>query len=112
MNNIVDTIKKMLGLEPDYNAFDVEIINHINTVIMTLADIGVCKEGFHVDDGTETWEDLLIDQHDLHSVKTYIHLKVRLIFDPPASQSVIDSYNNIAKEIEWRLYSRTGFKEE
>lgn len=109
--SILNTIKRMLGIEPDYTAFDTEIIVHINSVLMVLNEIGLCEDGFMITGSKEKWDELLGDRDTLEAAKSYIYLKVRLLFDPPASQTVLDSFKNVAQEYEWRLYSKTGFKE-
>ena len=105
-DSILDTIKKLLGPGQDQTYFDQDIIIHINTAIMTLTDIGVGpKEGFSITSSAEVWSDFIKDIKQFEAVKTYIYLKVKLIFDPPLSSSVIELYNKQINEIEWRLNS-------
>lgn len=108
-DSILETIKKMLGIEPDYEPFDVEIVALINTMLMALAEIGVVKDGFMITGPFETWFDAVGERDDLEAIKTYIHLRVKLVFDPPATQTTSESYKNVISEMEWRLYSKTGF---
>lgn len=107
--SILDTIKLMLGVEPTYSAFDAEIIANINSVLMDLGEMGVIKDGFRITGESETWDDILEDRTNLEGIKVFIQLKVKLLFDPPASQTVVESYRNRIQELEWRLYSKTGF---
>ena len=110
-DSILDTIKKLLGPDQSYNYFDQDIIIHINTAIMNLTDIGVGpKEGFSIKSRQEVWSDFIADIKQFEAVKTYIYLKVKLIFDPPLSSSVIDIYNKQINELEWRLNSRVDHK--
>lgn len=103
-DSILITIKKMLGLAEDYDPFDAEIIVHINTAIMTLTQFGVGpKEGFFITDATATWADLLTNPTNLEAVKTYLYLRVRMLFDPPSSSFVMDSMKAQADELAWRL---------
>lgn len=105
MDSILTSIKKLLGIEADYEHFDVDIIAHINSVFMILTQIGVGpSEGFIIEDETATWSDYLPDSDliKLSAVKTFIHLKVRLLFDPPSS-SVAEQINKQLSELEWRL---------
>lgn len=104
-DSILVTIKKMLGLDADYDAFDQDITIMINEAFMVLAQLGVGdREGFAITGLDETWSQFLGDFTSVYeSVKTYIYLKVRLIFDPPASSAVITSYENRIAMLEWRL---------
>lgn len=105
--SILTSVKKQCGLEADYEHFDPEIITHINSVFMTLNQIGVGPaEGFVVEDEEQTWGDFLGDRTNLQkltAVRTYVGLKVRLIFDPPASSALLESMKRLADEYEWRL---------
>lgn len=102
--SILTTIKKMLGIVEDYEAFDEDIIVNINTVFMTLNQIGVGpEEGFAITSKHSKWSDFIKEDKKLESVKTYIYLKVKLIFDPPSSSFVLESMKNNIAELEWRL---------
>lgn len=102
--SILNSIKKMLGPDSDYTVFDQDIIIHINSVFSTLNQLGVGPaEGFQITGPNETWSDFIEDNKKLNSVKTYIYIKVRLIFDPPSSSFVATSLEETAKELEWRL---------
>lgn len=102
--SIFKTIKGLLGPDADYEVFDQDIIVFINTALATLTQIGIGpSEGFRITGETETWADLLGDYKDLESVKSYIYMKVRLIFDPPANSSVMNAYSEACNELEWRL---------
>ena len=102
--SILKTIKKLLGgSDPSMDYFDVDIITHINTVFSILKQLGVGpKEGFKIEDDNEVWSDFLDDNTNLEDVKTYIYLKVRMIFDPPAT-NVAEAFNKTISELEWRL---------
>jgi len=104
MESILTSIKKILGIYEEDTSFDIDIIMHINTVIMILRQMGIGpSEGFSVQDSYDTWDDYLSDISLIESVKTYIALKVRLIFDPPASSAIIEAMNRTISELEWRL---------
>lgn len=104
MESILISIKKLLGIEADYEHFDPDIIMHINSVFMILTQLGVGPpEGFRIEDETTTWNDFLSGDNNLDAVKSYIHLKVKLLFDPPLSSAVIESMNRMISEFEWRL---------
>ena len=104
MDSILTSIKKLLGIAEEHTQFDVDIINHINTVFMILTQIGVGPpEGFSITGAYETWGDFLSDSTNLEGVKTYVYMKVQLMFDPPTSSAKLDSANRIIGELEWRL---------
>jgi hypothetical protein len=104
MDSILTSIKKMLGITEEYEHFDTDIIMHINTVFMILTQLGVGpSEGFIIEGKGETWEDFVGDKKTIEAVRSYIYLKVKLIFDPPLNASVLESYNRQIGELEWRL---------
>ena len=103
MDSILDSIKKLLGIQPEYNSFDEDIIVAINTSFATLNQLGVGPEGgYMIEDNTQTWNDY-ITTTNLNMVKTYIYLKSRLLFDPPTG-GVLDAIKNQLAELEFRLY--------
>ncbi len=104
MDSILTSIKKMLGIEESYEHFDTDIIIHINSVLATLTQLGVGNpDGFSIHDKTATWNDYIGDEANLDAIKSYVYLKVKLLFDPPSSSSIADSYNRSASEFEWRI---------
>ena len=101
---ILTSIKKMLGVAEDYTEFDEDIITHINSVFLNLTQLGVGpEEGFMIEGDTSVWEDFINDSIQLQAVKTYMYLKVKLLFDPPLSSSVTESFTRMIAELEWRL---------
>ena len=104
MESILTSIKKLLGITEEYNQFDPDIIMHINSVFMILTQLGIGPtEGFSIEDDTSIWSDFIKDANKIEAVKSYIYLKVKLLFDPPLSSAVIDSTNRLINELEWRL---------
>lgn len=104
MESILTSIKKLLGIEEDYEYFDADIIMHINSVFMILTQLGIGPaEGFSIQDAENTWDEFVPSGSNLEAIKTYMYLKVKLMFDPPTSSAVIDSANHIIGELEWRL---------
>lgn len=105
-NAIFSEIKKMIGFEDDYEAFDTDLLIHINSAISVLTQLGVGpKEGF-IATQDSTWIDFLgisekIEHYSM--AKEFIYLKVKTVFDPPASSSVHQSYERVIKELEWRI---------
>lgn len=109
--SILTSIKKMLGIEENYNIFDTDIIIHINTIFMTLNQLGVGpSSGFKIEDDSAMWSEYIDEDSDLEAVKTYIYLKVKLLFDPPLSSSVIEVMKQSIAELEWRLNVQTSSK--
>lgn len=106
-NSILKSIKKLLGIDDDYNVFDTDIIMHINSVFMTLHQLGVGPEKpFNITGNNETWDQFTRGRIDISAVRTYVYLKVRLIFDPPTNSFTITALENQAKEYEWRLMAQ------
>lgn len=105
MESILTSIKKMLGITEKYTHFDEDIIMHINSVFMILTQIGIGPEtGFRIEDDLATWEEFTSDNIMLESVKSYMYLKVKSLFDPSASSAVTSSYDRLINELEWRLH--------
>ena len=105
MESILTSIKKLLGIKEEYNNFDQDIIMHINTVLVTLNQLGVGpSDGFEITDELDNWSDFVGDNEKLlNNVKSYIYLRVRLLFDPPLSSSLIEAMNRQIAELEWRI---------
>ena len=104
MDSILTSVKKLLGIAEEYTQFDDDIIMHINTVFLNLTQLGVGpEEGFTIEDDSAIWEDFIEDNMQLQAVKSYMYLKVKLLFDPPLSTSVVESMNRMIAELEWRL---------
>lgn len=104
MESILTSIKKLLGIAEEYEHFDQDIIMHINSVLMVLTQIGVGpSEGFFIEDDTSVWTDFIPDMTKLQLVKSYIYLKVKLLFDPPLSSAVMEAYKAQITEYEVRL---------
>lgn len=103
--SILNTIKSMLGPNGDYDDFDTDIIVHINSAFSVLTQLGVGPpKGFRIHDATSIWSDFIPDDRDdLDSIKDYVYMKVKLIFDPPPSSAVIEAFKESIKETEWRL---------
>ena len=103
-DSILTSIKKLLGITEEYEHFDQDIIIHINSVFMILNQLGVGpSNGFSITDKTAVWNDFISEGTNLESVKSYIYLKVRLLFDPPTTSAVMESMNRMISELEFRL---------
>jgi hypothetical protein len=107
MESILTSIKKLLGIEENYEQFDPDIIMHINTVFRLLKRMGVGPtKGFMIEDSKSVWSDFIDPNTDdsLEDVKTYIYLKVKMIFDPPTSSAHMEAMKENIKELEWTLH--------
>lgn len=103
--SILNDVKKMLGISAEYTPFDKDIVPLINTALFTLHQLGIGPdEGFTItEDSGQTWSDLIGDNKNLSAVRTYVYIKVRIVFDPPSSGFVLDALKEQADELEWRL---------
>lgn len=104
MDSILGSIKKLLGITEVYDVFDKDLVMHINSVFFVLTQLGVGpSEGFTIQDETAVWDDFIPCGANLEAVKSYVYLKVRLLFDPPQSSALTEAINRQISEFEWRL---------
>mgnify|MGYP000035493463 CR=1 FL=1 len=104
MESILTSIKKLLGIAEEYKHFDTDLIIDINTAFSVLTQLGVGpSDGFSIDDDSAVWSDFISGNSRIEMVKSYIHLKVKLLFDPPLNSAVIESINRMISELEWRI---------
>lgn len=102
--SILATIKKLLGLERDYTAFDEDVIVHINSIIWKIRQLGCGIDDFQITGYNETWSDYLGEDYPrMPIVKTFIYMNVRLLFDPPTNASLYSQYTETIKEMESRI---------
>lgn len=102
--SILNSTKKILGLDPEYTVFDLDIITHINSVFSTLAQLGVGPvDGFMIEDAEAEWTDFIGDDPKVNMVKTYVYLKVRQWFDPPQTSYLLSALDAQSQQLEWRL---------
>lgn len=103
-DSILLSVKKALGLEPDYDVFDQDILLHINSVFFTLNQLGVGPETTHYVEGfMEPWIGFTGGDNNLNAVKSYMYIRVRLLFDPPGTSFGQEALKKQAEELEWRL---------
>jgi len=103
-DSILNDIKKLLGIDNTYTEFDTDIIIHINSVFMILNQLGVGpKSGYRITDSLNTWSEFTDNEYEMESVKSYIYLKVRMMFDPPQNSSLMQAMQQQISEFEWRL---------
>lgn len=104
MDSILTSIKSQLGITEQQTSFDDQLIIHINSVFSILTQLGVGpKTGFSINDKNDKWDNFISDLSKIRMVKTYVYLKVRMIFDPPTSSSVIEAIKQSINELEFRL---------
>ena len=102
--SILISTKKVLGIAEDYTVFDLDILTHINTALSTLTQLGIGPaEGFMISDDTAVWTDFIADDIQYNSVKSYVFLRVRQLFDPPTTSYLIAAFDRQIEELEWRL---------
>lgn len=106
-DSILDSTKKVLNVAETDTSFDVDIILHINSVFATLHELGIGPDaGFQIEDADAHWADFLLNDPRLNSIKTYMCLRVRLLFDPPMTGYHISALQEQIKELEWRINNR------
>ena len=103
-DSIFSSVKKVVGLLGDDGSFDEDVLLHINSVVSTLRQLGLSiPADFYVRDDVQTWQNLLGEFRDLDLVKSYMVMKVRLMFDPPSSSFGLASMKEMVTELEWRI---------
>ena len=111
-DSILTSIKKLLGITEEYEHFDQDIIIHINSVFMILNQLGIGpSNGFSITDKTAVWSDF-IKSDKLAATKSYVHLRVKLLFDPPLNSAIIEAIKESIRELEWRLNVRVESESE
>ena len=112
-DSILDSVKVALGILPEYTHFDDTLIMHINTVFSILTQLGVGPDsGFSIHDNTTEWPTYISNVTTIEMVKSYMIKKVGLLFDPPASSSIMEAQKNLISEMEWRLNVAVDPKED
>lgn len=112
--NVITDVKQMVGASIYDDSFDVNIVISINSALAVLSDIGISE----VDDvslkigDTMTWDELLDGRSDIEYIKSYVQLKVKMLFDPPSSSALLDAYNRQIEEFEWRLSTKQSANKE
>ena len=102
--SILQSIKKILGIPEDYEAFDLDVITHINSAFSTLTQLGVGPAvGFAIEDDSAVWSDFIADDMQYNQAKTYIFLRVKQLFDPPSTSYLISAFDKQIQELEWRM---------
>ncbi len=104
MDSILNSVKKVLGLDEDDDGFDTDVLMHINSIFMVLNQLGIGPDqGFVIEDDSAVWSDFIGDDAMLNAAKTYIWLRVRMLFDPPSTSFHLASMEKQIDEIGYRL---------
>lgn len=102
-DSILITVKKILGVPENYDAFDLDIITHINSTFSILSQLGVGPDSnFYIEDSTSTWDEFFTES-DLNLIRSYVFLKVRMLFDPPTTSFYLDAMSKQIQEFEFRI---------
>ena len=110
MDSILNSVKKMVNVRVEDDSFDADLIIYINTILAVLTQMGVGPvEGFTITSDAETWEDFVGDDVRVQLIKTYVGLRVRMLFDPPTNSSATQAFDNSIHETEWRIYAMTNY---
>ena len=103
-DRILESVKKVLGIAPEYLVFDQDIVMHINSAFSVLHQLGVGPdEPFMIEDETAIWTEFLGTERGVNSVKSYVYLRVRLLFDPPATSFALGAMEKQIEELGWRI---------
>ena len=107
IDSILNSVKKRVNIAAEYTAFDEDILVEINSAFGRLTSLGLGPvDGFQIEDESVTWDDYVtagIPALHLNSVKSYIALKVRQVFDPPGSSYAVSAMERQILELEWIL---------
>lgn len=104
-DSILDTVKKLIGVDVDNDAFDTDLIISINSILSVVRQLGVNTQVETISDKMTTWSELIppTSGYDIEELKTYIVLRVRMLFDPPTSSGISTAIQEQIKELEWRI---------
>lgn len=104
--SVLYTIKKQIGTGDLDTYFDMDLIIAINTVLMQAHDMGLLNDDYSISNDTKVWSDILLrpDQINLHALISWTALRVRLLFDPPTSSTLLNSVKEEAQRLEWYIY--------
>lgn len=103
-DSVLDSVKTALGLPLGDTSFDAELTLHINSVFSDLNQLGVGPlEGFSIGDKTSTWDEFIGTDTRMNNVKTYMYLRVKMLFDPPITSFALDAMDKQIQKLEWRI---------
>lgn len=101
--SILLSTKKKNNVAADYTAFDDDFVSYINAALAELNQLGIGPaEGLQIEDDATLWTEFYEDPR-LNAIQTFVGLRVRLLFDPPATSFAITMMEDQLKEMGWRL---------
>lgn len=110
-SSILETIKKLVGIDKEYGVFDIDLVVAINSALSILNQLGVGPtKSFSITGPDETWEDFFKDSTDIELAKSYIYLRTRLLFDPPSTGVLHEAIERQISEFEWRLMVQAAYE--
>lgn len=111
-SSILETIKKLIGLDKTYDVFDLDLIVAINSSFMILNQLGIGPDKpFSITDESSTWKDFFGDEEIFALAKSYIYLRTKLLFDPPASGVLHEAVERQISEFEWRMHVQADYND-
>lgn len=111
-NSILETIKKLIGIDKDYGVFDVDLIVAINSSFMILNQLGIGPDKpFSISDSSATWNDFFGNEEIFALAKSYIYLRTKLLFDPPSSGVLHEAVERQISEFEWRMHVQADYND-
>lgn len=103
-NSILDSVKKVLGFDPEFTEFDLDVVMHINSAFGSLQQLGVGSDtGFIIQDNTILWSQYISDLLYLNMAKQFTYMSVRLAFDPPSTSFGILAIQKQLEELSLRI---------
>lgn len=107
---VLDYILRSLGpfVGQDFND---QILGLIDIALLPLLQVGALKKGIKEITANTTWNEFVADpptnseytrEDILKGIRSYIYVKVKLLFDPPAA-SIVQVYQQVADEELWRI---------
>jgi len=102
--SVLKSVKKVLGIETSDTSFDLDILIHINSAFATLNQLGIGPDdGFEIEDDSAEWSSFYGTDPRYNAIRTYVWLKVRILFDPPQTSYAVEALKDQIREHEWRL---------
>lgn len=112
-DSILKSTKSVLGISESFTAYDTDVITHINSTFSHMNQLGVGPlAGVAIDGDEKKWSELALPVNQLGLVRTYMYLKVRMLFDPPTTSYLLDAMKEQIQEHEWRLCAMASTTEE
>lgn len=106
-DSILKGIKKDLGLDENYDAFDHDVLTQINSAFFTLYQLGLGPvDGFTVEGDAEKWVNFTgtgVNKMTVMAVHNFIYLSTRLVFDPPQFAHHLKAMQDQVQELTYRL---------